>query len=327
MNILGLSRIVLFAALLFTPLTQAAPRMPSAGTQTPWPRVLPCSEFARLRFLVLVPMGETNKGFDGIRKEVVWTTKTGSALRFRGEFGTQDPVAERISIDPNFPARQLSAITVTGSARGTELAIWLGCADEPSKGIEWNCRDYPRCSVAAVYGKESAYQWPESRKETGLSERLPSTPKPGPLGPKARAELLGFLREQSAAAVSWLDTACRGGRCTQAIENERAQLHRFLHAESTRVISTQQKMDRENEHYRAGYPTFDLTAAADGARVSIKYDELGWALSVGQLTCDGACFLNVAAGGTIGGFQGNAFMHAIDPQGFVIQGQALAMDE
>src|SRR5262245_35890177 len=123
MNILGLSRIVLFAALLFTPLAQAEQGMPSAGTPTPWPRILPCREFARLRFLVLVPMGEMNKVVDRSPKEVVWTTKMGSSLRFHGGFDGPDLVAERISIDKTFPARQLSAITVTGYSKRTEIAI------------------------------------------------------------------------------------------------------------------------------------------------------------------------------------------------------------
>lgn len=322
----GPSPIVLFIALLLAPRAHAEPGRLAAGALTPWPQVLPCREFARLRFQVMVPIGETNQVFDGSSKEVVWKAKTGSALRFRGTFGEHDLAAERIAVDPTFPAGQLPSIAIPGSAKRTVLTIWLGCADEPNNGIEWHCQEEARCAVAVVYGKRSAYEWPESAKEPVLPERLPAHPKSGPLGKKARAELLDFLREQSTAAVNWLDNACRGGRCAPAVATERAQLDRFLHAQSPRVIASHQKMDRGSEHYPAGYPTFDLTADGGGAKVSIRYDELGWSLASGHLTCDvNDCFLHIANGGTLGTHWDNTFLHAIAPHHFVIKDQALAI--
>lgn len=312
--------------MLLAPRVYAEKEASSASGPTPWPRVLPCQEFSTLRFEVLVPLGATNWGFDDRLKEVVWKTTTGSSLRFRGKFGLTDLAAERIAVDKTFPIRQLSAIAVAGSSTLPPLSIWLACGGEGGNGIKWTCDAGGACSIAVVYGKESAYSWPLPHESVDLSDRLPSSPKPGPLGKKARAELLGLVRKLAADAVSWLDTACRDGRCVEAILVERSRLDRFVHAASTRVIRSDQKMERHNEHYPAGYPVFALTAEAGGTQVAVQYDELGWKLSIGRLTCDSGCLLDEGKGSLGEPVRERGFMHVIPLDSFVIEGHALAMD-
>lgn len=107
---------------------------------------------------------------------------------------------------------------------------------------------------------------------------------------------------------------------------ERSRLDRFIHAASARVIRSDQKMERHNEHYPAGYPVFALTAEAGGTQVAVEYDELGWKLSIGRLTCSGGCLFDDGNGSLGELVRESGFMHAIPSDGFVIEGHALALD-
>lgn len=285
----------------------------SVGAVTPWPQVLPCRVFSNVQFEVWAQVGSGNSVPAAM--EVHWGAEASRTLKFRSD--AQRPFAGN-PLDASFPPAEAPRIAVPASADWTQMNILLRCAGPTKLGVEWRCHSKKPCAVGVAYHDEG-HDWPDF---VGKSDEDLLQAKPGPVAvtPKLRSR----AGELATAAARWVEHACRGGRCSPAIDAARSHLDRFLRAPPALRASQVTKRRDSCHHGFEEYDHLDVKARAGGERVSIGMDwEYGWQISFGA----GAHALHCRSEGCTMELDGSlgtpSSMTELD--GFVIEGEALAV--